>query len=50
MRFRNAPSLLMLAMGLVFAPSAWAQPKPLTQDQIQSPVRSGLAIAPRRPR
>jgi len=32
----------MMAMGLVFALSAWAQQKPLTQDQVQSLVRSGL--------
>ncbi len=42
MRFRKTPSLLMLAMGLVFALPAWAQQKPLTKDQVQSLVRSGL--------
>jgi hypothetical protein len=33
----------MLAMGLVFALPAWAQQKPLTQDQVQGLVRDGLA-------
>jgi tetratricopeptide (TPR) repeat protein len=42
MRFRKTLTLLMLAVGLVFALSAWAQQKPLTQDQVQSLVRSGL--------
>jgi hypothetical protein len=32
----------MLAMGLVFALSAWAQQKPFTQDQVQGLVRDGL--------
>jgi hypothetical protein len=42
MRSRKTLTLLMLAMGLVLALSAWAQQKPLTQDQVQSLVRSGL--------
>jgi tetratricopeptide (TPR) repeat protein len=42
MRFRKTLTLLMLAMGLIFALSAWAQQKPLTEDQVQSLVRSGL--------
>jgi Flp pilus assembly protein TadD len=33
----------MLAMGLVFALSAWAQQKPFTRDQVQGLVRDGLA-------
>jgi tetratricopeptide (TPR) repeat protein len=32
----------MLAMGLVFALSAWAQQKPLTREQVQGLVRDGL--------
>jgi hypothetical protein len=32
----------MLALGLASALPAWAQQKPLTQDQVQSLVRSGL--------
>jgi tetratricopeptide (TPR) repeat protein len=43
MRFRKTLTLLMLVMGLVFAVPAWAQQKPLTQDQVQSLVRGGLA-------
>jgi hypothetical protein len=42
MRFRKTLMLLMLLMGLVFAVPTWAQQKPLTQDQVQSLVRSGL--------
>jgi hypothetical protein len=52
MRFRKTLTLLLLAMGLVFARSAWAQQKsaapgfnpakPFTQDQVQGLVRSGL--------
>jgi hypothetical protein len=42
MRFRKTLTLLTLAMGLVLALSAWAQQKPLTQDQVQSLVRDGL--------
>jgi tetratricopeptide (TPR) repeat protein len=42
MRFRKTLTLLMLMMGLVFALPTWAQQKPLTQDQVQSLLRSGL--------
>jgi len=42
MRFRKTLGLLMLAMGLVFALSAWAQQKPFTRDQVQGLVRDGL--------
>ena len=35
MRFRKTLTFFMLATGLVFALSAWAQQKPLTQDQVQ---------------
>ena len=42
MRFRKTLTLLMLAMGLVFALSAWAQQKPFTQEQISSMVRDGF--------
>ena len=42
MRFQKTLTLLMLAMGLVFALSAWAQQKPLTRDQVQGLVRDGL--------
>jgi hypothetical protein len=42
MRFRKTLTLLMLAMGLVFALPAWAQQKPFTRDQVQGLVRDGL--------
>jgi hypothetical protein len=43
MRFRKTLAFLILATGLVFALSLWAQQqRPLTQDQVQSLVRSGL--------
>jgi hypothetical protein len=42
MRFRKTLTLLMLAVGLVFALSAWAQQKPFTRDQVQGLVRDGL--------
>ena len=42
MRFRKTLTLVMLAMGLVFALSAWAQQKPFTRDQVQGMVRDGL--------
>ena len=35
MRFHKTLTFLILAMGLVFALPAWAQQKPLTQDQVQ---------------
>jgi len=43
MRSRKTLTLFMLAMGLVLAVPTWAQQKPLTQDQVQSLVRSALA-------
>ena len=42
MRFRKTLTLLMLAMGLVFALSGWAQQKPFTRDQVEGLVRDGL--------
>jgi hypothetical protein len=42
MRLRKTLTFLILATGLVFALPAGAQQKPLTQDQVQSLVRSGL--------
>ncbi len=42
MRFRKTLTFLTLAIGLAFALSLWAQQKPLTQDQVQGLVRSGL--------
>jgi tetratricopeptide (TPR) repeat protein len=42
MRFPKTLTFFTLVMGLVFALSAWAQQRPLTQDQVQSLVRSGL--------
>jgi tetratricopeptide (TPR) repeat protein len=42
MRFCRTLTFLILAMVWVFAPSAWSQQKPLTQDQVQGLVRSGL--------
>jgi len=42
MRFRRTLTILMLVIGLVFAIHAWAQQKPLTQDQVQGLVRNGL--------
>jgi hypothetical protein len=42
MRFRKTLTVLMMAMALVFALTAVAQQKPLTQEQVQSLVRSGL--------
>jgi hypothetical protein len=53
MRFRKTLTRVLLAMGLVFALSAWAQQKPVapgfspaakpfTQDQVQGLVRDGL--------
>ena len=44
MRFRKTLTLLMLAMGLVLALSAWAQQKPFTRDQVQSLVRDGRIL------
>ncbi len=42
MRFRKTLTFLTLAITLVFALPAWAQQKPLTQDQVQALVRDGL--------
>jgi hypothetical protein len=42
MRFRKTLTLLLLAIGLVFALSAWGQQKPFTRDQVQGLVRDGL--------
>ena len=42
MRFRKTLTFLMLATGLVFALSAWAQQKPFTQEQVSNMVRDGL--------
>ena len=42
MRFGKTLTVYMLVMGLIFALSAWAQQKPLTRDQVQGLVRSGL--------
>jgi hypothetical protein len=42
MRFQKTLTPLLLAMGLVFALSAWAQQKPFTRDQVQGLVRDGL--------
>jgi len=42
MRFPKTLTFFILAMGLVFAPSAWAQQKHLARDQVQGLVRDGL--------
>ena len=42
MRFPTTPTFLLLVTWLAFALCAWAQQKPLTQDQVQSLIRSGL--------
>jgi hypothetical protein len=42
MRFQKTLTILMLAMGLVFALSAWAQQKPFTRGQVQGLVGDGL--------
>ena len=42
MRFGKTLTVQLLVVGLVFALSAGAQQKPLTQDQVQGLVRSGL--------
>jgi tetratricopeptide (TPR) repeat protein len=42
MRFGKTLTVYTLGLGLVFALSAWAQQKPLTQDQVLGLVRSGL--------
>ena len=42
MRFRKTLILFMLAMGLVYALSAWAQQKPFTREQVSNMVRDGF--------
>src|SRR5208282_4745174 len=42
MRFQKTLTLIMLAMGLVFALSAWAQQRPFTREQVEGLVRDGL--------
>jgi tetratricopeptide (TPR) repeat protein len=42
MRFRKTLAFLILAMGLVFTLSAWAQEKPFTMEQVVNMVRAGL--------
>ncbi len=42
MRFRKTLTLSILATGLVFALSAWAQEQPYTKDQVSNMVRAGL--------
>jgi len=42
MRFLKTLTFIILAMGLVFALSAWAQQKPFTQEQVSNMVRAGL--------
>jgi tetratricopeptide (TPR) repeat protein len=42
MRLRSLAILLMLAMALTSIPTAWAQQKPFTRDQVQGLVRDGL--------
>jgi hypothetical protein len=44
MGFRKTLTLLILAMGLVFALSAWAQRKPFTRDQVQGLLRGGRIL------
>jgi len=43
MKLRMKLTLSMLAVGLVFALSTWAQQKPFTQEQVNNMVRAGLA-------
>ena len=42
MKFRKTLTLIFLAMSLVFAPAAWTQEKPFTQQQVLDMVRAGL--------
>ena len=42
MKFRKTLTLLILAIGLVFALPAWTQQKPFTQEQVSNMVRAGL--------
>jgi hypothetical protein len=45
MGFRKTLTFLMLAAGLVFALSRWAQLKTIMRDQLRGSVRAGLADA-----
>lgn len=42
MKLRNALTLILLALGLVCAPSAWTQEKPFTEQQVLDMARAGL--------
>ena len=42
MRFRKTLTLFILGMGVFFASPIWAQQKPLSRDQVQGLVRTGL--------
>jgi len=42
MKLRNALTLILLAVGMLCAPSAWAQEKPFTEQQVLDMVRAGL--------
>ncbi len=42
MKFRKSLTLILLAISLVFAPAAWTQEKPFTQQQVLDMVRAGL--------
>jgi tetratricopeptide (TPR) repeat protein len=42
MRFPKTLTFFILTMGLVFTLPAWAQQKPMTQDQVQALVRDGF--------
>jgi tetratricopeptide (TPR) repeat protein len=42
MKFRKTLPLVMLSIALVYAPLAWTQEKPFTQQQVLDMVRAGL--------
>ena len=42
MRFHKTLTLLIVAIGLVSALSAWAQQKPFTKEQVSNMVRDGF--------
>lgn len=42
MKYRRTLTFIMLAMGLMLLPRAWAQEKPFTQQQVLDMVRAGL--------
>ena len=42
MKLRKTLTLIMLAMGLAIAPSAWTQDKPFTQQEVLDMVKAGL--------